>query len=160
MKKWQMATAAAVLLAGLGSVAGVAFATTPHAAGAGTGPSIIVQANPHWVPPPSGYTPPAQRAAVPSLPAASGTILLQTDFQSGDNSAWHSPLLPNSDATPLWQARNGVLQQVGDTTLNNVNEEAYYLTGQPTWSNLIVDASVLATSGEGAGLVWNAQNAS
>ncbi len=158
MKKWQIASlAAAVAVASVGAV-GASFSGAPHADGpVVVVPSTVVVANPNWQPSGAGPARPAPVPVAPALPVASGPVLFQADFASADPAAWHAPLLRDSDLAPAWTVRDGVLQQSGDEALNTRNDEAYYLTGAANWSDLVLDADVFATSGEGAGLVWNVQ---
>ena len=162
MKKWQITGLAAALVAG---AAGMVGATTlagppPPPAPYVTLPSTVVVANPDWAGPPTTQQRPATLPAAPALPKASGAVLFSTDFSSSDSSAWASPLLPDSDMAPLWLVQNGLLQQAGDVNQESRLEESYRLTGQPTWHDLVFEASLLATSGEGAGLVWDVQDGS
>jgi 3-keto-disaccharide hydrolase len=158
MKRWQIATVGVALAIASAGVAGASFTGTPHADGpVVVVPSTVVVANAHWQP--SGPAParPAPLPAAPALPAATGPVLFQTDFAAADAAAWHAPLLRDSDLAPAWTVRDGVLQQSGDESLNSRNDEAYYLTGAPTWNNVTLESAIFATSGEGAGLVWNVQ---
>jgi hypothetical protein len=158
MKRWQIATlAAAVAVASVGAV-GASFSGAPHADGpVVVVPGTVVVANPNWQP--SGPAParPAPLPPAPALPAATGPVLFQADFATPDAAAWHAPLLRDSDLAPAWAVRDGVLQQSGDESLNSRNDEAYYLTGAATWADVTLEADLFATSGEGAGLVWNVQ---
>ena len=158
MKRWQIATlAAALAVASVGAV-GASFSGTPHADGpVVVVPSTVVVANANWQP--SGPAParPAALPAAPALPAATGPVLFQTDFAASAAATWHAPLLRDSDLAPAWAVRDGVLVQAGDESLNTRNDEAYYLTGAPTWNHLALESAIFATSGEPAGLVWNVQ---
>jgi hypothetical protein len=154
MKKWHVVTvAAAVAVASVGAV-GAAFSGSPRADGPVViVPSTIVVANPASGAP---AQPAAAVPAAPALPPANAPVLLSADFSSPDIAGWQSPLLSQSDTQPLWTVEQGALVQRGDSTLNTPNEEAYFLNGADTWSGVVLEADVLATSGEGVGLVWNA----
>lgn len=162
MKKWQIAAVGAALL--IAVVAAVAGAIGPSLAGPPPAPGPVVVVPATVVSFNQGWTPPQQQARpatlpqAPALPAATGPVLFNADFSTADSSAWTSPLLPESDMAPLWRIQDGVVQQAGDINLESRLEESFYLTGQPTWSNYVFEAAVLATSGEDAGLVWNVQN--
>jgi Domain of Unknown Function (DUF1080) len=157
MKRWQIATVGVALAVASVGVAGASFTGTPHADGpVVVVPGTVVVANPNWQP--SGPAPahPAPLPAAPALPAAAGPVLFQADFAAAAaTAAWQAPLLRDSDLAPAWTVRDGVLQQSGDATLNTRNDEAYYLTGAANWADVVLDADLFATSGEGAGLVWN-----
>jgi hypothetical protein len=154
MKKWHVVTvAAAVAVASVGAV-GAAFSGSPRADGpVVVVPSTIVVANPASGAP---AQPAAAVPAAPALPPANAPVLLSADFSSPDIAGWQSPLLSQSDTQPLWTVEQGALVQRGDSTLNTPNEEAYFLNGAATWNGVVLEADVLATSGEGVGLVWNA----
>ena len=158
MRKWHVGVmAAAVAVASVGAV-GAAFNGSPRADGpVVVVPSTVVVAN-------SGSSAPAQPPAAlpvaPALPPASAPVLLSADFASPDLAGWQAPTLTGSDTQPFWSVEQGALVQRGDSTLNTPNEEAYFLNGADTWSGVVFEASVLATSGEGVGLVWNANGAS
>ena len=158
MKRWQIATVGVALAIASVGVAGASFTGAPHADGpVVVVPGTVVVANANWQPSGPGPARPAPLPAAPALPAATGPVLFQTDFAAADAAAWHAPLLRDSDLAPAWSVRDGVLQQAGDESLNNRNDEAYYLTGDLTWSNIELESALFATSGEGAGLVWNVQ---
>jgi hypothetical protein len=152
MRKWHVGVmAAAVAVASVGA-AGAAFTGSPRGPVVVV-PSTVVVAN-------SGSSapaqPPAALPAAPALPPASAPVLLSADFAGPDLAGWQAPALTQSGAQPLWSVEQGALVQRGDSTLNTPNEEAYFLNGADTWSSVVLEADVLATSGEGVGLVWNA----
>ena len=157
MKKWQIATMAALLALALLGAVGVSLAG-PRA----TGPIVVVPAtlvvaNPGWVPAGPAHPRPATLPAAPALPPAAGAVLFSADFHTADLSAWHSPLLPSSDLAPLWRIQDGTLQQAGDANGEYVADQTYDLTGQPSWNHFIFESSLLATSGADTGVVWNVQ---
>src|SRR5947208_16750175 len=105
MKKWQMAAAgAALLVAGAGAIAGTfgsPLAGPPQqAANIVTLPATVVVVNQGWAPQTEAQRP-AKLPLAPALPAAAGPVLFSADFAVVDSSAWHSPLLPESDMQPL-----------------------------------------------------------
>src|SRR5690349_17327964 len=117
MKKWQIAAVgAALLVAVAGAVAG---AMGPSLAGPPqppapivTLPATVVVANPAWQPP-AQVSRPDKLPLAPTLPAATGPVLFSADFAAPDSSAWHSPLLPESDLAPLWHIADGTVQLLG-----------------------------------------------
>ena len=161
MKKWQMAAVGIVLLLAVAGVAvgalGPSFASPPRQAGPIVSvPATVVEFNQGWAPPVQQARP-AQLPLAPTLPSATGPVLFSADFAAVNSSAWHSPLLPESDMQPLWRIADGVVQQAGDVNQETRLEPSFYLTGQPSWSNYVFEAAILATSGEDAGVVWNVQ---
>ena len=159
MKKWQTAAVGAVLLvAGAGAIAGTlgsSLASPPQqTANIVTIPATVVVVNQGWAPQEQAQRP-TKLPLAPALPASTGAVLFSADFATVDSSAWHSPLLPESDMQPLWLIADGVVQQAGDVNQESRLEQSFYLTGQPSWNNYVFEASMLATSGEDAGLVWN-----
>jgi hypothetical protein len=109
---------------------------------------------------PAAQVPPQAVPPAPDLPAAAGPVLFSTDFSNHNATAWQSSTFDSSDYESLWLAPKGVLRIEGDITLNTHAEEAYYRTGPQTWSNVVLEAAIFSTSGEDAGLIWNAQGAS
>ena len=160
MKKWQIATTVAALaVASVGAV-GASLAGALPAQGPGVVvPGTVVVANPNWEPAGPVYNGPTTLPVAPALPAATGRVLFSSDFNAPGDPGGTSPLLRDSDLPPAWEIRDGVFQQAGDVSGNNRDDEAYYLVGDPAWQDVTVESAILATSGEGAGLVWNVQDA-
>jgi len=158
MKKWQIGgTIAALMLAVIGivgaSLAGSPAAPPPNSRVVANGP--IVSANPDWRPPGApDHQPPVPLA--PALPAPTGPVLFSADFKSSDTGAWQTSILNNTDQPAVWLAHDGLLQIMGDVNGDDPLEEATFRTGDKNWQNVTIDADILAASGEGAGLIWNA----
>ena len=158
MKKWQMGAIAAALAAVAVGAVGVSLAGPSRQAGAPVVvAATVVVANPGWTPSGPVQPRPAVLPKAPALPPATGPVLFSSDFSSPDISAWHSPLLPSTDLAPRWLVQDGTFVQAGDSTGQDSADEAYAFTGQSTWSRLIFESSVLATSGADTGVVWNVQ---
>jgi len=159
LKKWQIATTAAALaVASAGAVGASLAGALPAQGPVVVVPGTVVVANPNWEPGGPAYARPATLPVAPALPAAAGRVLFSNDFNAPGDPGGASPLLRDSDLPPAWEVRDGVFQQAGDSSGNNRNDEAYYLVGDPPWQDVTVESAILATSGEGAGLVWNAQD--
>jgi hypothetical protein len=158
LKKWQIAiTVAALAVASAGAVGASLAGALPAEGPIVVVPSTVVVANPNWDPVGPGYNRPATIPVAPALPAATGRVLFSTDFNAPGNPGGTSPLLRDSDLPPAWDVRDGVFQQAGDISGNNRPDEAYYLVGDAAWQDVTVESAILATSGAGAGLVWNVQ---
>jgi hypothetical protein len=156
LKKWQIATTAVALAVASAGAVGASLARALPAQGPiVVVPGTVVVANPNWVPPGPGYARPAIVPVAPALPAAGGRVLFSNDFNTPGDPGGTSPLLRDSDLPPAWEVRDGVFQQAGDVSGNNRDDEAYYLVGDPAWQDVTVESAILATSGEGPGLVWN-----
>ena len=158
MKKWQIATTVAALaVASVGAVGASLAGALPAQGPVVVVPGTIVVANPNWEPAGPVYNGPTTLPVAPALPAATGRVLFSSDFNAPGDPGGTSPLLRDSDLPPAWAVRDGVFQQAGDMSGNNRDDEAYYLVGDPAWQDVTVESAILATSGEGAGLVWNVQ---
>ena len=158
MKKWQIATTAAALaVASAGAVGASLAGALPAQGPVVVVPGTVVVANPNWEPAGPAYNAPTTLPIAPALPAAAGRVLFSNDFNAPGDPGGTSPLLRDSDLPPAWDVRDGVFQQAGDVSGNNRDDEAYYLIGDPAWQDVTVESAILATSGEGAGLVWNVQ---
>ncbi len=160
MKKWQIATTVAALaVASVGAVGASLAGALPAQGPVVVVPGTVVVANPNWEPAGPVYNGPTTLPVAPALPAATGRVLFSSDFNAPGDPGGTSPLLRDSDLPPAWEIRDGVFQQAGDVSGNTRDDEAYYLVGDPAWQDVTVESAILATSGEGAGLVWNVQDA-
>jgi hypothetical protein len=150
---------AALAVASVGAVGASLAGALPAQGPVVVVPGTIVVANPNWEPAGPVYNGPTTLPVAPALPAATGRVLFSSDFNAPGDPGGTSPLLRDSDLPPAWEIRDGVFQQAGDVSGNNRDDEAYYLVGDPAWQDVTVESAILATSGEGAGLVWNVQDA-
>ncbi len=157
MKNWQIATAVAALAVTAAGAVGASLAGTPTVPGAMVVPAAtVVTVNGDWQPDGAPKRPLVLPAA-PGLPSATGTVLFSADFNAGSTSGWRASVLPSSEQPGVWLVKDNALEMAGDVNLETQLEEAYFLTGEPTWRNVTLEANVLPRSGEGTGLVWNVQ---
>jgi hypothetical protein len=162
MKKWQWATAAAVIAAAAVGAAGASFAgtqTQPNSRIVVPPVSGIISPNEGWRPANAPAKPPTIPSA-PGLPAATGTVLFSSDFGAGNTNNWHATILPSSDSPASWLVKDGSVEQAGDANGMEQTDEAYLLAGDAAWQNVTLEANVLGHSGEGVGLIWNASGTS
>lgn len=94
----------------------------------------------------------------PSLPAANRPTLYGSDFSTGDLGDWQplAALAPSDAEVPVWRARGGLLEQIGDAHTEGTAEDAFLLLNKSGLSmdNVALDVYFRGSSGEPLGVVF------
>lgn len=96
--------------------------------------------------------------SAPNLPASTGATIYEDTFSSADLLNWQAlaALAPPDLDVPVWRARNGLLEQVGDAHSENTAEDAFLVLNKPgtALDNFTLDTYFRSGSGEGTGVVF------
>jgi hypothetical protein len=116
---------------------------------------------------PVGDAPPPKPApAINAAPAPAatgdeqGTMLLNATFDTAGLDQWQrvGPHIPTG--TPLWEVRDGMLEQRGVDGIDAVGEQTGLVTGDSAWSDVTVRVNVLARDTKEVGVIVRQQGES
>ncbi len=99
---------------------------------------------------------PANWPPAPGLAPTAAPLLFNAGFAAPDLHAWQTLPDPNIEDAPTWTTINGHLQQGGDATGQAGADDTVFLTGDPAWRDITVEAQMACSSNVPMGLVWRA----
>jgi len=92
----------------------------------------------------------------PGLAPTDALVLFNAAFAAPSLAAWQTLPNPNVEDIPTWTVINGRLQQDGDSNGLASADETVFLTGDPTWRDITLEAQLSCLSNVPVGLVWRA----
>ncbi|MDQ2805608.1 MAG: DUF1080 domain-containing protein [Chloroflexota bacterium] len=92
----------------------------------------------------------------PGLVPTTAPLLFNAAFAAPSLTAWQTLPNPNVEDVPTWTVINGRLQQDGDSNGLGSADETVFLSGDPTWRDITLEAQMSCLSNVPVGLVWRA----